>query len=283
MHMYDIVIPVSYKDCWFLRKNIPYIRRNLVDADKIYVLTSPRCFREFSDSFCNQYQVVLLDENKILVGLTFAGVKKSLSHHHRMEMTGWYFQQFLKIAFAISSYANNYYLVWDADTIPLHPISFFDGEQMLINPKKEYHQPYFETIQRLFGFAKIADYSFISEHMMLKSSVIEEMIRVIGEHDFWWKTIINKCDLSDRQAFSEFETIGTYCLVHHPKLYKLRHLSTFRGGGALFGRQVTDKELSVLSMDFDTVSFERGAKPMFPRSFCWMCQRAMVEFKYRFA
>ena len=281
MPEYDIVIPVSYKDCWFLRKNIPYIRRNLVGAQKIYVLTSLGCFDEFSQEFCDVYNVVLLNENELVTGLSYPIVRNALSQHQMSDMTGWYFQQFLKMAFALSVYVGDYYLVWDADTIPLHSITFFAGETILINPKKEYHKPYFETLQRLFGIGKNAEYSFISEHMMMKRSIIIEMIQSISAEGNWWDAIIEKCDFTKKQAFSEFEAIGTYCLVHHPELYQLRHLSTFRGGGSLFGRQVTDKELTLLGVDFDTVSFERNAKPLFPRSIRWGLERLLVELKYR--
>lgn len=281
MHEYDVVIPVSYKDCWFLRKNIPYIRRNLVGAQKIYVLTSPRCFRELSTDFCYAYDVVLIDENQLTAGLSFSEVKKILASYQRPDMTGWYFQQFLKIAFALSPYSKAYYLVWDADTIPLNQIEFFDGNKLLFNPKKEYHKPYFETIQRLYDVGKIADYSFISEHMMVKCDVVEELICAVGNLDNWWKNVLDKCDLTDRQSFSEFETIGTYCLVHYPGLYQMRLLRTFRGGGAIFGRQISEKELALLSMDFDTVSFERGSKPFFPRSISWIIMRLFIELKYR--
>ena len=35
---YDVVIPVSYKDVAILKKNIRYIRHNLIGTETIYVL-----------------------------------------------------------------------------------------------------------------------------------------------------------------------------------------------------------------------------------------------------
>ena len=280
MHQFDIVIPVSYKDCWFLRKNIPYIRKHLQGCAVIYVLTNPICFRELSDDFCDKWDIRKIDENALLPDLKYSAVRNVLAKSGRVAMTGWYFQQFLKMAFALSDYAKDYYLIWDADTIPTNDISFFDGDVMLVNPKKENHTPYFETINKLFGIKKQANYSYISEHMMVKTSVMAELVRSLGDN--WWLQILQEADVAHhKQAFSEFETYGTYCAYHYPNMYKSRHLSTLRLGGSLFGRHVSEKELKKLSLDFDTVSFERGEKPMFPRSVMWYAHRLYIEGKYR--
>lgn len=279
--MYDIVIPVSYKDCWFLRKNIPYIRKNLIDAQTIYVITSHRCFGELSEDFCMTHNVKLLDENALWSGLTFSAVKDALISYKRADMAGWYFQQFLKLAFALTNYAKDYYLVWDADTIPLNKITFFDNNALLINPKKEFHEAYFRTIHNLFGLDKEVNYSFIAEHMMLRVDVVKEILNKLGSS--WWQTILRKADVaSERQCFSEFETIGTYSSYYYPDLYKTRNLSTLRCGGMLFGRHVTARELYLLAMDFDTASFERAQYPIsLSRALFAKMHRVLIELKYR--
>lgn len=278
---FDIIIPVSYKDCHFLKRNIPWIRRNVV-SQKIFLLTNKKCFDEFSRLFCEQNSVFLIDENNLIPDLTFENVRKELSKVNRSEMTGWYFQQLLKIGFSFSSYAKEYYLIWDSDTVPLRKIDFFSDESMLINPKKEHHQPYFDTIQRLLGFTNFPNYSFISEHMIVKSSIMREMLQFMGKNDCWWKTILSCCDFKHLQSFSEFETYGSYCFNKYPDLYKVRSLSTLRCGGRLFGRLVSDAELRLLSMDFDTASFERGQYPPFPRSVYARIERILIELKYKY-
>lgn len=54
----------------------------------------------------------LLDENKLVDGLDFASVRKGVKEHLGLNLTGWYFQQFLKMAFALTEYAKDEYLVW---------------------------------------------------------------------------------------------------------------------------------------------------------------------------
>lgn len=60
MMKYDIVIPVSYKDCWILKKNIRYIRDNLIGANKIYVILNRDLFRCFKSDFLSNNTLLIL-------------------------------------------------------------------------------------------------------------------------------------------------------------------------------------------------------------------------------
>lgn len=281
--MFDIVIPVSYKDCRFLHKTVKMVRRNIPTAGTIYVITARVCFSEFPDKFRSTYRVELIDENKLLPEVTFASLRQLLAQEGREDMTGWYFQQFLKMGFAESQYAGDYYLVWDADTLPLHKLTFFEGDRILFNPKKEHHTPYFDTITRLLGIVDFAPQSYISEHLLFSTFVMQEMLKKIAPTAKGWTArILTCCDLKhQRQAFSEFETYGNYCRVFHPTLMCPRQLMSLRCGGRLFGRQVTEKEIQMLALDFDTASFERGQYPSFPRSLRSKWERAVVEITHR--
>lgn len=282
MKKFDIVIPVSYKDSHFLSKVLPWIKKNFKGGENIYILTSRRCFNDFNKSLLIDCKATLLDENKLIEEISFSKVREVLNEYNKPDMTGWYFQQFLKIGFARSPYAKDYYLVWDSDTIPLQDLSFFEEDTILYNTKKECHLPYFDTIKKLLGIERQVPYSFISEHMMIKTSIMNEMIGLISQKNDWWEVILRHCDLSNRQAFSEFETYGTYCIVNYPELYKPRQLMTLRCGGKLFGRQVTMKELELLKLDFDTASFERGQYPPFPRSLHSKIIRAWIEIRHKY-
>ena len=89
---------------------------------------------------------------------------------------GWYFQQFLTLAFALTSYCKGYYLTWDSDTLPISELHFFQDGQPLFTMKKEYHRPYFNTLQRLIGLDKTSSKSFIAEHMIFKPEFVCEII-----------------------------------------------------------------------------------------------------------
>nr|WP_302945980.1 DUF6492 family protein [uncultured Prevotella sp.] len=287
MMKYDIVIPVSYKDCWILKKNIRYIRDNLIGANKIYVILNRDLFRCFKSDFLSKYSVYLIDENCLALNLNFKEVKNALFEKGLDRLTGWYFQQFLKMAFAFYENVEDYYLVWDSDTFPINKISFFDNQcRVLVNPKREHHQPYFDMINKILGDnCKFASYSFISEHMMFKTSYMKELIQIIASKQnldisLWWKFIIENSDSKINQNFSEFELYGTYLFNNYPESFVIRNLITFRSGGKFFGRTVTKEELMYLSYDFDTVSFERGQIPNGIRGLKCMIIKKWIEITH---
>lgn len=279
----DIVICVAYKNCRFLKKNLFFIEKNL-NPEKIYII-SARC----NFSFFSHYneKIVLIDENDLIADLTFDKVDRCVKQHLHINLTGWYFQQFLKMGFALSKYANDCYLVWDADTVPLNPLSFKDSNgRYLFMPKSEHHQPYFNTIDNLFYAPRKADYSFIAEHMVIDVNIMKELIARIesrnisncAENAIWFEKCIYAIDSGVIQGFSEFETYGTFCLNNYPELFTLRTFRTFRRGGLIFGVFATKKEIESLSKDLDTCSFELYDYPSsFHRKiiqigFNWFCR-----------
>lgn len=275
---FDVVIPVAGKDTLFMRKVVYFVRKNLRDAGCIYALTNKRNISKLSA--IKDPQFVIIDENQLVEGLSFQGVKETLTKAgmHRPSRSGWYFQQLLKLAFAKSVYAKKYYLTWDSDTLPLNPICFFDDEHPLFTKKIECHQPYFETMERLLGFGKIVDFSFIAEHMLFNTSIVNEMLSVIERSQVngatWFAKIINACDFSidSGSLFSEFEIYGNYCMKYHPNLYKVRQLNTFRAAGMIRGRYITKKMIERLAIDVTIASFEQVDAP-FPYNIGFLFSR----------
>ena len=283
---YDIVIPAVAGDVPFLPKVIKYIRLNLVDAECIYIVTNKKNFSCKRLSEIHDAHVVLLDENMFIEGLSFNSIKENLVSRGYFDSPGWFLQQFIKLGFAATKYAKEYYLTWDADTLPLSKIQYIEDSQPRCTIKKECHLAYFETIERLFGYGKLKDYSFIAEHMMFKVSVVREMLKEIENSDVqgekWFDKCLNACNFNSKYPaphFSEFETYGTYCTKKYPELYHTQKLNTFRGAGFIRGRFITDKILSKMSLDLDTASFELYDKPCFPYSIPYYIAHFKTKFK----
>ena len=135
---YNVIIPIAYKDLEFVPIVIRYIRRYLVNADKIFSITNLEYHNKLR-SLVEDQMFYPLDENSLIEGLSFNNVKQILSENgeERPSQTGWYFQQLLKFAFAHTKYAGDYFLTWDADTLPLNSINFFNNEQPLFTKKIE--------------------------------------------------------------------------------------------------------------------------------------------------
>lgn len=271
MCKFDVVIPTGVKDVAFVPRVVDFIDRCLEDMEHVYILTAKKNFAKIKRKIPANVPYTLIDENELLPELsllTVANILKKCSPNRTLS-AGWYFQQFLKFGFARSKYSKDYYLSWDADTLPLAPISFFENEHLFFNPKSEYNPNYFRTIERLLGYGKQTEYSFIAEHMMFSKNIVCEMLAEIEKNNVegitWLEKILCASDLDNSMpAFSEFETYGTYCSVNYPGLYKPRYLNTFREAGYICGRKISENKLRIMSFDLDTASFEMGHAPMFP-------------------
>ena len=172
MENYNIVIPSAVGDIDFIPCVITYVRKNIIGCDKIFVITNEKGIERAKRWNGLLSDVTILDENKLLDGLTFQKVKQYLYQKRWYVRQGWYFQQFLKMGFALTDYAGEYYMAWDADTLPLSKLGFIEDNHPLFTIKKEFHSAYFDTMKKLIGLDKSVDYSFIAEHMLFKTSIM---------------------------------------------------------------------------------------------------------------
>ncbi len=186
-------------------------------------------------------------------------------------ITGWYYQQFLKLSYAYRC-EDEYYLIWDGDTFPCCNFSMFsDGDNALSCPyldvKDETHAEYFETMGVLIpGMEKVIGPSFISEHMLFKKDIVLELLNKIESNSSitgksFWEKVIHAvgCDRIQNSSFSEYETYGTYVALRHPSEYKIRKWHSFRLGAEFFDPEtITDRDYEWLGHDFTAISFEKN-------------------------
>lgn len=269
---YNLIIPVVYKDYSFLRKTLRFVQKNL-SATKIFILTDGQMAKYLSKEIRNNPICQIVDENSLLEGLTYQKIYHIIKSQGREHTnTGWFFQQFLKMGFALSEYCDTeYYLSWDADTIPVRPLDFFtDNGHPYFTMKTEYHKPYFDAIHKLLGLDKSNPRSYIAEHMMFNRNVMREMLGKINQADVkgcvWYEKIMNAVvpEIVSTDSFSEFETYGTYCKTYYPDMYVERQIPGYRLGGLIQGRFVSDRILSRLATDAYVASFEIYDRPPFP-------------------
>lgn len=252
---FDVIIPVSlsHRDrALFL---LPYIRKFL-NPKKIILITDLSIFMK------ENIGVIYLDENEIFPEMNIEIIKKYVGE----KRAGWYFQQFLKMSYAYIC-KDEYYLVWDADTIPLKKMYFedFTDQKKIFTIKEEYHKPYFSTLRKLFNneIERSGNFSFIAEHMLINKKIMLELINKIENNNeiqggrFFEKILyaINKEDLIG-SGFSEYETYGNYVMKMYPQLYKIRTLKTLREGAHYLGLKPSHKMLEWIAKEYDTVSLE---------------------------
>lgn len=213
-----------------------------------------------------------INENDIL---PFDEVHALMSSHMKERLgdqemprgvTGWYYQQFLKLSYAFCC-PDSYYMTWDGDTIPCAPFSMFDDQgRPFMDMKREYHREYFETMEKLIpGLSRTTDRSFISEHLLFDRELVRELVRVIEGNDSlegrsYWEKIIRAIppELITKSAFSEFETYGSFVTTRYPDRYVFRSWHSFRTGGDFFDiGTICDRDYEWLAVDFAAISFEK--------------------------
>ncbi|HKJ41252.1 MAG TPA: DUF6492 family protein [Sunxiuqinia sp.] len=247
-------------------KHLKLIEKN-IRPSHIYILTN-RCFFFYFKKAAESISlpITLLDEDTLLETVSFQSIE-NLKKVKTERNIGWFYQQFLKMGFALTQYAkDDYYLIWDADTLPLTPLSFFEGNKPLMTLKEEYHEPYFETINKLFDLQKSIGKSFIAENMLVNVQIMKEMIQAIEDNEAfegtnWCEKIIHSLHPNYKNDFSEFETYGTYVVNHYPELYKTRELKCFRNAGKKVSRLASTEYLVKKFSGYDLISLEKRHNP----------------------
>jgi hypothetical protein len=205
--------------------------------------------------------VNLIAENAFIPGMTIERLR-ALRMEAFPRAAGWYFQQLLKLQFAFMDPEDDYFMIWDADTIPLRPMRFFDDAgRMLLTKATEYHTPYFDTYRTLLGEEPNREFSFIAQHLVVQKSVVREMLdrveqRFTGEGNWAWK-VMRALPERGLSLFSEYETCGHYLKNHFPQRAVFVERSWSRRGARMVRRGVpTEADLGRLSAEYEFAAFE---------------------------
>lgn len=264
---YNAIILTTARDYERLRDN--YVRMILNLYPRKIIFVGNQDVKNLIDASDIKDYVGFVNEDDII---PFDEVHEVMKKALRVEqlgrgVTGWYYQQFLKMQYSAVC-GDDYYLTWDGDTVPCKRFSMFSAEGVpYLDLKHEYHEEYFKTIEKLMpGMHKAIGPSFIAEHMLMNRGIMQELIAAIEANESisgtrFYEKIINAipAELLTSNSFSEFETYGTYVAFQHNTVYRLREWHSFRYGGSFFHpEQMTDADYEWLSRDFDAISFEKG-------------------------
>jgi hypothetical protein len=175
--------------------------------------------------------VMVIDENSLLSNFDRPVFQRRPIPYFPQSF-GWYLQQILKFEYCRQTEAAHC-LVWDADTVPLQSIEFFDGEgRIYLTSAAEYHEPYFYTFERLIGRAAPSANSFISQHMLVRCASMRSLCRKIEQHHAksWTDALgdILEKHPARRNLFSEYETYANYMLMYEPESVRVRELKWAR-------------------------------------------------------
>ena len=256
---YDLIIPSNLKDVKLILKHKKFYEKFLAYKNIILIIPTNNIPNKF-----NGTSIYFVNEN-ILVPKTRINEFLWKMRGIRINRVNWYEQQFLKMAYSRIC-KKEYYLVWDEDTIPLRPIKMFQCNHPIFDMALEHNTPYFNTIERLIPGLKIFKQSYISEHMMVKTELMRNLLDIIEMNNNipgkeFWEKILMCIDIKDidKSGFSEFETYGSFVDTKFPSVYKHRKWFSRRDAFSFFNNSenLNEKDIKWLSKDYDALSFEK--------------------------
>lgn len=256
----DLVIPLAPNDVSVFLKGIIWIKTYIPFKRMIVIGNNEvkKMLIEYQDIiFMNEEDMISYSEIYRIIAEISKGDSRCTKR------TGWYLQQFLKMKYAYLC-EDEYYLLWDGDSIPTHRLHFFEEGRPIFGQKEEFCEAYFRTMAKLIPqLKKSTKYSYISEHMVISVSLMKELVQRIEMNALsgmpFYETILRNIDINDldKSGFSEFETYGTFCKIFHSDCYVEKKWNSLRPANYYFDIDKLRKEdLDWLSGDYDAISFE---------------------------
>lgn len=202
--------------------------------------------------------VFAIDECDIIPRDDILKIKNTIAPYFP-ERSGWYLQQFLKMAFVNSQYCKGNYLIWDADTIILKDILFDSERTSFTLGKEKLNMDYANTYRSIFSEDFIFHSSMISQQIYVKKAVMKELIEEIESRTklLFYFGILNNLKGSSPSLFSEYETYANYYANRYPNDYIISERFWFRNAAAICGFNPTYLELKAVFPECDYVALEK--------------------------
>ena len=262
----SLVVPITVGDFFKIKDNFKYHKKFI---DNIYnlifignenirnLIKLNKSFFEIPIKFISEKN--LIDVNKV------KNLIKNLNQR-AVYRSGWYIQQFLKMQYSYIC-EDDYYLIWDSDTIPVKKVILFNNDgKPYFHVMNKYFKSYFDTMKVVFPeLGKKFNFSFVSEHMLIKTEIMKNLIERIKKNknlkgETWYEKVLFSIKKKELPllGFSEFETFGTFAQIYYNKPYNIKNWKSLRNGKKNYNyKSLTSKDLENISRIFDAISFEK--------------------------
>ncbi len=238
--LFDIVIPVGYKDKERYKECVRNIQTHLKGKYNIIFVVSPLSSKELD--------IEIDMENKIYNGqiryineydpiYPFKDIQtfmKKIFPHFDSSRLGWYKQQLIKLYSPLVIPDITDRVLWcDSDVLFQKSVDFFSKnreesqyDQIMLTIANENHMPYFQHIQKLIPeLTKQNNFSGVAHHMMVYKPILQDLFqRIECYHKMpFWQAFLSVI-LSEHvnlSGASEYEIYYNYVLKHYPDIYKI--------------------------------------------------------------
>lgn len=176
-------------------------------------------------------RIIFIDEDNLINGLDTTKIKNCIDN--KGINYAWYFQQFLKMAYAFIC-KEEFYLVWDSDSLLIREL-LIDLQSPFLNALPhsiDSNHPYINTMHELLNINRKCKYQFMCEFMLFKKSIMLDLIAKLGEKEFYIPILNKAISNPKKYSFSEFETYARFSLSTN--IYELKYYPVYRCGARFF-------------------------------------------------
>ena len=260
-----------------LKDNIPLILENykiftrLYKSIKIYIICPKDQINEFREKL-NFDDIKIIDEDEIISLEEFNEIFEKMSKNilyktQFKKRLPWYYQQILKITFALNyiNEKNENLVIWDADTIILKKINFFNKDKSIkYGNFFEFHKAYYLTNESILKNLPNYYISFLNQFIAITNNEKDFLLNRFLNFDYpkkklgyniselILKNIFEKHKVYNGSLFSEYELIGQSNYLH--SLQKQKPLLFLRYG--LDGKLTKIQKLLSVLLNYKHVTYE---------------------------
>jgi glycosyltransferase involved in cell wall biosynthesis len=252
----DIFIKTVYWDRAIMKVMLQSLEKNVCNnLGDVYIVSKTE---EDLIHFCNQKGYHFIDEKSVL-GYDKDHIKYEVNGKDR---SGWVFQQIIKFA-GDKFVKTRRYLVVDSDTILINPHIFLEGnnnDKVVFRYNTEWHDAYFKSFKKLFGYDAPTRLSFTSHMMLFDVEYLAEMKREIENKNgkTWDEAYIDLADPKEASSMSDYDTYANWVLYNHPENVVTRPL--YNTGLSRSHFNSLEKLTKRYSNKYKTVSFHNWMK-----------------------
>jgi hypothetical protein len=216
-----------------------------VDISEIY--------ENYLQSVLPKVKIIFLSEEDVVP----IRIRESLKKNFKLN-SGWVLQQFLTVEHCLKSQARGI-LVVNADTILLRPQSWLDDKNnQILMPSFEFHQPYYDFLNRAFNFDKTPRYTFVSHHMLIQPLFLREIFGKLGIDNLEYLfSSVMKFEIKDEASpvCLEFELYAQGLMKFFPNLVSLVKFSNISvEREAILGKNIKLEILETYRRVYNSVS-----------------------------
>ena len=248
----DVVIPTVSKDFKLIDDVISSFAKLNHEINKIYIVAPQN---QEIISYCNSHGLNFVDERTIL-GYGKEAIEYKVDG---VDRSGWMLQQLIKLSGEKVVEMDNYFIL-DSDTIIADNFSLIENGKWIFYQNEEWHEYYFRTFQKMFGYKTENKLSFTSHMMIFNKDILRSMKKELEvKHGTSWDQVyLSTIDPNEASCVSDYDTYANYVLCNYPDRVVQRPLYNRAFSRSMF--DTIKSNLEKYSKKYKTISFHSYIK-----------------------